>query len=329
MLTLVITLSLFSEPSLTPACTPNSQTGLNCATNSSTCEENNHYKDNGSSKPNHKKSFKNIEKTCSYASPESPLSKMDLMSPPPSADSLDGLTAPKNLGNLEIPTPERLLPIGSHGKEGMTALVDKVREVLDIPDISHLKHSANHDRSDHSNGDVTPTTRANSPRKLIKQVALESPPNNANQNDDPHNTILKSISSSAVKNDKGGNLKNDSFKTQRQRLRKVGPFAIGSQSIPDDSKMKYAGCWPPHDPDDSDGDNEDTQPQNNPGNDGRPGGRNDDEYIVERCSDCGTMKEEYTDEEIGLLLVNLGTFIHREPALAAQFLPEILGTVSK
>jgi protein unc-79 len=130
----------FSEPSLTPVNPSLTHTPIALiAASTSQCEDN-HYK-NGSSKPNHKKSFKNIEKTASYASPESPLSKMDLMSPPPSADSIDGLSTPKNIGNLEIPTPERLLPIGSHGKDGMTALVEKVREVLDIPDISHLKHS--------------------------------------------------------------------------------------------------------------------------------------------------------------------------------------------
>lgn len=41
------------------------------------------------------------------------------------------------------------------------------------------------------------------------------------------------------------------------------------------------------------------------------------------------MKEEYTDEELGLFIVLLGTFIHREPALACPFLPDILVIVSK
>lgn len=41
------------------------------------------------------------------------------------------------------------------------------------------------------------------------------------------------------------------------------------------------------------------------------------------------MLEEYSDEEIGIMVIILGTFIHREPALAAPFLPEILSTVTK
>lgn len=41
------------------------------------------------------------------------------------------------------------------------------------------------------------------------------------------------------------------------------------------------------------------------------------------------MLEEYSDEEIGIMVIIMGTFIHREPGLAAPFLPEILFTVSK
>lgn len=41
------------------------------------------------------------------------------------------------------------------------------------------------------------------------------------------------------------------------------------------------------------------------------------------------MLEEYSDEEIGIMVIILGTFIHREPALAAPFLPEILTIVTK
>lgn len=41
------------------------------------------------------------------------------------------------------------------------------------------------------------------------------------------------------------------------------------------------------------------------------------------------MKEQYTDEELGLFIVLLGTLIHREPSLAVPFLPDILILVSK
>ena len=54
-----------------------------------------------------------------------------------------------------------------------------------------------------------------------------------------------------------------------------------------------------------------------------------DECICHRCTECGAVKEEYTDEEMGIMLIVLGTFIHREPSLGAPFLPEILTIVSR
>lgn len=48
-----------------------------------------------------------------------------------------------------------------------------------------------------------------------------------------------------------------------------------------------------------------------------------------RCSDCGTRKEEYSDDEIGLCIVLLGTFVHRAPSVAACLLPEILTILAK
>lgn len=51
--------------------------------------------------------------------------------------------------------------------------------------------------------------------------------------------------------------------------------------------------------------------------------------LLFRCSDCGTRKEEYSDDEIGLCIVLLGTFVHRAPSVAACLLPEILTVLAK
>lgn len=48
-----------------------------------------------------------------------------------------------SLSQLELPTHERLLPIGQLGNDGMAALVDKVREALSITDIGHPKRENN------------------------------------------------------------------------------------------------------------------------------------------------------------------------------------------
>ena len=47
-----------------------------------------------------------------------------------------------------------------------------------------------------------------------------------------------------------------------------------------------------------------------------------------RCSDCGQVREDYTEEELGLCVVVLATFVHREPSLAACLLPDMLRAVS-
>lgn len=267
-------------------------------------------------KPPHKKSFRSIERT-TYGSPESPLSKMDIMSPPPSSDGApEALLSPKSVSSLEIPTQERLLPIGPM-KETVASLADRVREALVIPDISHLKQDST-EKSDSTSSpreDVTSSSRP-SPRKLKKQTALESPPV---QGDDLHSTLTKAVTHE-VKVEK-----HDGPKKSR-RLRKVGPFTIGSQNLPD-SKLRYAGSWAPNSMrDDSDPEDEASAVPN----DLRQSClRIGDDCVAERCMECGALIETYTDEEMGLFVVILGTFIHREPALAAPYLPDILQIVSK
>lgn len=91
--------------------------------------------------------LKHLDRSSNYVSPETPLSKMDLMNPPPLEETTSTLMTPTNLVQLEIPTPERLLPIGQYGKENISALEDRVREALTIPDIKQLKHDS-FDKSD-------------------------------------------------------------------------------------------------------------------------------------------------------------------------------------
>lgn len=183
------------------------------------------------------------------------------------------LTTSSSISQLEIPTQERLLPIGQLGKEGLESLVDKVREALSITDIGHNKRDRNNDKSgvnftiitrkcktksiSNSFNQVTGAqkdcssqhSRATSPRRLIKQVALESPPTNASDeysssHQHQQTTTYKTVSHE-IKSDKC-NAKEESYSTQRQRLRKIGPFAVDSQQVPD-ARIKYAGSWPPQD----------------------------------------------------------------------------------
>lgn len=54
-----------------------------------------------------------------------------------------------------------------------------------------------------------------------------------------------------------------------------------------------------------------------------------EEAVPERCPECALPLEHYGDEELGLCIVLLATFVHRQPALAAPLLPEILRLVAR
>uniref|UniRef100_U5ELY1 Uncharacterized protein n=1 Tax=Corethrella appendiculata TaxID=1370023 RepID=U5ELY1_9DIPT len=300
-------------PSLTPASTPisNSETPLSVSDPQKLVIHKKHQ-------------IKNIEKN-TYASPESPLSKMNIMSPPSTVNT--DYLSPKLIAELEIPTLERLLPIGQHGKEGISALVDKVREALAIPNFNDLEQHS-FDKSDNVGEEPLLNICASSPRKLIKQVALESPPNQINS-DDVHASLIRSISHDVKFSSRSQDETGRQF--HKQKMRKIGPFSVGSIGTTE-IRNKHAGSWAPNinikqDEFDVEGD---TKPGNQTNLDLKQSlYRVGDESVCDRCGDCGAIIEEYTDEEIGILLIVLGTFIHREPTLAAPFLPEIMTIVAK
>ncbi|XP_043652486.1 protein unc-79 homolog isoform X4 [Drosophila teissieri] len=296
--------------------------------------------DDSRQKKSQTKSLRRTDKN--YGSPDSPLSKMSVMPNPRDEmdESMQSLPPPKSIAALEIPTPERLLPIGT--QDTVATLVERVRDGLNLPDISHLKQDSL-DVSESTKDDVTPSSRTNSPRRLIKQVALESPPNpNAQLPSQPsadlHTSILKNVQQDLKQNAPEGNglTTSNSIKRPRQKL---APFNVDSNAIPD-IRSRFAGSWPPPpfqpvDPDPDDDDEIGAEASNGHGTHSTPHAprgssrRVGDYTIVERCSDCGAHIEEYTDEEIGIFIVILGTFIHREPAMAAPFLPEILTMTSR
>lgn len=89
--------------------------------------------------------IKNFHRLYEYGSPESPLSKMNvLLNPLPvvNPNKTDNLMSPHSVSQLEFPTPERLLPIGQHGKDNLGSLAEKVREALAVPEQSFLKQDS-------------------------------------------------------------------------------------------------------------------------------------------------------------------------------------------
>lgn len=208
-----------------------------------------------------------------YGSPDSPLSKMSVMANPRDEADAALLPPPKSIAALEIPTPERLLPIGT--QDSVATLVERVRDGLSLPDISHLKQDSL-DVSESTKEDVTISSRNNSPRRLIKQVALESPPNpnapaagaaapDATQDEaetqdpqapsesqpelDIHSSILKNVTQELKQTDFSERHQHlaahlttsNSIKRPRQKL---APFNVDTNAIPD-IRSRYAGSWPP------------------------------------------------------------------------------------
>lgn len=89
--------------------------------------------------------IQNVQRMNEFGSPESPMTKMNVMLNPfprTNPDQPDNLVSPQSVSELEFPTPERLLPIGHHDKDGLGSLAEKVREALAVPDTSFLKQDS-------------------------------------------------------------------------------------------------------------------------------------------------------------------------------------------
>ncbi|KAJ8981492.1 hypothetical protein NQ317_007018 [Molorchus minor] len=264
------------EPSITPVCTPVSD-----------CDD--CYKNNQAILPT--PSLERLLPIGSVMLTDSPLR--------------DDVFSPALESQLEIPIQERLLPIGQHTKD-ISQLVDKVRLALGInAQLAKAENKKSETFVVQQEQPQPTSSQYHSPRKLIKQVALESPPHQFDAEDNGY--FFRPL--------KADNQK-DLLINHRQRMRKIGPFAINSYAAQDPRKP---GTW----------DNPELSPKYYDSDLKQSSFRTGDDCVNERCSECGTVKEEYSDEEIGLCIVTLGTFIHREPALAAPMLPDILSIVAK
>ncbi|CAH1121158.1 unnamed protein product [Ceutorhynchus assimilis] len=209
--------------------------------------------------------------------------------------------------HLEIPTQERLLPIGQHTKD-ISHLVEKVKQALNI----NSKISKKTEIQENNIFEQPSTSQTHSPRKLIKQVALESPPN-LYESDDNGNGLDSYLNTIKVESQR------DAIVNHRQRIRKTCPLTPNSQH---QQKPKLPGGWMTN--------SQITYRKTDTNCDSKQSSyRIGDESVKERCSECGTARETYSDEEVGLCIVALGTFIHREPSLAAPLLPDILSIIAK
>ncbi|XP_047741025.1 protein unc-79 homolog [Hyalella azteca] len=54
-----------------------------------------------------------------------------------------------------------------------------------------------------------------------------------------------------------------------------------------------------------------------------------EECMVHRCLECGEAIEEFSNDDLGLCIIVLSTFVHRNPALSAPLLPRMLHAVAR
>ncbi|XP_052119474.1 protein unc-79 homolog isoform X4 [Frankliniella occidentalis] len=304
----------------------------------------------GGSRPCTKNSSRFRSDEIGYGSPESPLSKMEIMTigSPVEIDSENNVSEVTSLHSIEIPPTERLLPIGSNS-ENVQNFVERVRQALGAtlecpPDCNGSEQSSQmlsrpiNDRrlsdldaflppNKTESSDKSQSSRSISPRRLTKQVALESPPPQMLPDSEENHSFYRSIhdrkQSTALPSRSDDHLRN-----QRQKARRTGQGLFSTGHYPNMTDTpKHAGWGGPQ-----------LQPQLEPVvqqachanfNLKQSSLRIGEDCVYDRCSECGAVREEYSDEELGLCIVILGTFIHREPALAAPLLPEMLSTIAK
>ncbi|XP_071543773.1 protein unc-79 homolog isoform X4 [Panulirus ornatus] len=54
-----------------------------------------------------------------------------------------------------------------------------------------------------------------------------------------------------------------------------------------------------------------------------------EDCMVYRCMECGEVLEEFSNDELGLCIIILSTFVYRQPGFAAPLLPRMLKTVAR
>ncbi|XP_046972206.1 protein unc-79 homolog [Vanessa cardui] len=210
-----------------------------------------------------------------YASPESPLSKMELAwSAPPHAAHAPApppAHAHAHAFNMAPPAPERLLPIGPKPNKEQypvfNALVDRVREALNVPVFSD-DSTERTDSSEHEPRPADAREPPRSPRRLSRQAAQLGSP--------PAPRPLSTVSAD------GG-----------------GGWWAGTRRAARRAAHAHADA------------------------------RRPDHTLRYRCGECGGAMEQYSDEELGLCVIVLATFVRREPAAAAALLPALLHSVTR
>ncbi|XP_050714372.1 protein unc-79 homolog isoform X4 [Eriocheir sinensis] len=275
-----------------------------------------------------------------HRSPQSPLSLMDLMTlgSPVEVDEHGGAptdspgtkaVSPPDV--LELPTPERLLPVGGEKATPSKKLEDgQPGSILErvwqaFGDWANGSNKTQSQSSDCELQEVVAHREAQKEtHKTLKHKIAGGKGTSGDTNTSTEDATDTSNSCTTATNSGPGDValgKGLSGQTQ-----------LMNEESEDDAK-KENFCW-------SEGNDissihggrlssETTQGPPPPPSIKQSALRLGEDCMVYRCMECGEMLEEFSNDDLGLCIIILSTFVYRQPGLAAPLLPRMLKTVAR
>ncbi|XP_068237998.1 protein unc-79 homolog isoform X5 [Palaemon carinicauda] len=273
-----------------------------------------------------------------HRSPQSPLSMMDLMTLG-SPVELDGqmsttIDSPNEMASspdaLTLPTPERLLPVGGE----KTTPVKKHEDYHPGSIFERVWQAfggwtnGGKGSNQSSDGELVEVVAHKESHKLTKQKGLTNRGMSDKQeqvNTSTEETTDTSNSGTTTNNSGPGDL----CPGKMGMRSKNKPMSLESEE--DSGNDAYR--WNDHNPCNASvrgmvtSDNSQGPPP--PPSIKQSALRVGEDCIVHRCMECAEIIEEFSNEDLGLCIIILSTFVYRQPGLAAPLLPRMLKTVAR
>lgn len=274
-----------------------------------------------------------------HCSPQSPLSLMDLMTlgSPVEVDEhgavvdSPGTKAISPPNALELPTPERLLPVGGEkatpsrklddGQPG--SILERVWQAFG--DWANGSNKSQGQNSDCELQEVVAHQEVQKEtHKTLKHKITSGKGASAETNTSTEDATDTSNSGTTTTNSGPGDVS-----LGKVLSGKTKPLSEESE----DEGKKESYCW---------GERNDisslhgarlsngtTQGPPPPPSIKQSALRVGDDCMVYRCMECGEVLEEFSNDDLGLCIIILSTFVYRQPGLAAPLLPRMLKTVAR
>ncbi|XP_064117132.1 protein unc-79 homolog isoform X3 [Macrobrachium nipponense] len=272
-----------------------------------------------------------------HRSPQSPLSMMDLMTLG-SPVELDGqlsttIDSPNEMASspdaLTLPTPERLLPVGGEKTTPSKKYEDHHPGSIFERVWQAFGGWTNGSKSSNqsSDGELVEVVAHKESHKLVKQKELSN--RGLSDKQEQVNTSTEETtdtSNSGTTTNNSGPVDLCPGKIGMRSRNK--PVSVESEEDPSND----AFGWSDHNTCNASvrGGVTSANPQGPPPPSIKQSAlRVGDDCIAYRCMECAEIIEEFSNDDLGLCIIILSTFVYRQPGLAAPLLPRMLKTVAR